>query len=79
MDTDRTQLHQNPQTQLNQEFNRVLPHHLTEWQNSSVDEQLTTLNLISLSGFVTYDYLLYGLDSKERRNGVCIATENFGR
>ncbi|MEO0012173.1 MAG: hypothetical protein RLZZ535_562 [Cyanobacteriota bacterium] len=68
MDTDRTQLHQNPQTQLNQKFNRVLPHHLTEWQNSSVDEQLTTLNLISLSGFVTYDYLLYGLDSKERRN-----------
>jgi Domain of unknown function (DUF3854)/Origin of replication binding protein len=68
MDTDRTQLHQNPQTQLNQKFNRVLPHHLTEWLNSSVDEQLTTLNLISLSGFVTYDYLLYGLDSKERRN-----------
>jgi hypothetical protein len=68
MDTDRTQLHQNPQTQLNQEFNRVLPHHLTEWSDSSVDEQLTTLNLISLSGFVTYDYLLYGLDSKERRN-----------
>lgn len=68
MDTDRTQLHQNPQTQLNQKFNRVLPHHLTEWSDSSVDEQLTTLNLISLSGFVTYDYLLYGLDSKERRN-----------
>ena len=46
----------------------IAPHHLTEWLESSVDEQLTTLNLISLSGFTTYDYLLYGLPDDERRN-----------
>ena len=68
MDTDRTTTRNNPQSSLNQGFNRVLPHHLTEWQNSSVDHELTILNLISLSGFITYEYLLYGLDSKERRN-----------
>ncbi|MGL5942343.1 MAG: DUF3854 domain-containing protein [Waterburya sp.] len=68
MDTDRTKLHQSPQTQLNQEFNRVLPHHLTEWLESSVDPELTILNLISLSGFTTYEYLLYGLPESERRN-----------
>ena len=46
----------------------IAPHHLTEWLKSSVDEQLTTLNLISLSGFTTYEYLLYGLGDSERRN-----------
>jgi hypothetical protein len=46
----------------------IQPHHLNEWIESSVDEQLTTLNLISLSGFTTYDYLLYGLPLEERRN-----------
>ena len=46
----------------------IAPHHLTEWLKSSVDEQLTTLNLISLSGFTTYEYLLYGLPDSERRN-----------
>ena len=46
----------------------IAPHHLTEWQDSSVDEQLITLNLISLSGFTTYEYLLYGLPESERRN-----------
>ncbi|MDJ0902588.1 MAG: DUF3854 domain-containing protein [Xenococcus sp. MO_188.B8] len=55
----------------NQELNQnsyIAPHHLTEWLESSVDEQLTTLNLISLSGFTTYEYLLYGLPDSERRN-----------
>ncbi|MEM7756782.1 MAG: plasmid replication protein, CyRepA1 family [Cyanobacteria bacterium P01_A01_bin.40] len=46
----------------------IAPHHLTEWLESSVDEQLTTLNLISLSGFTTYEYLLYGIPDSERRN-----------
>ena len=46
----------------------IAPHHLTEWLESSVDEQLTTLNLISLSGLTTYEYLLYGLPDSERRN-----------
>ena len=51
----------------NQNFH-IVPHHLTEWLESSVDEQLTTLNLISLSGFITYEYLLYGLPDSERCN-----------
>ena len=56
-----------PQRESNQNSPIAL-HHLTEWLESSVDEQLTTLNLISLSGFTTYDYLLYGLPDDERRN-----------
>ena len=44
------------------------PQHLTEWSDSSVDEKLTTLNIISLLGLTTYDYLLYALPSKDRRN-----------
>ena len=68
MDTDRTTPRNNPQTELNQGFNRVRPHHLTEWQNSSVDEKLTILNVISLSGSIIYEYLLYGLPDTERRN-----------
>ncbi|MGB5634768.1 MAG: plasmid replication protein, CyRepA1 family [Waterburya sp.] len=46
----------------------IAPHHVTEWLESSVDEQLITLNLISLSGLTTYEYLLYGLPDSERRN-----------
>jgi hypothetical protein len=68
MDTDRTKLSHSSQTTLNHGFSRVFPHHLTEWSDSSVDEHLTTLNLISLSGFTTYQYLLYGLPNSERRN-----------
>ena len=36
----------------------IQPHHLTEWQDSSVAQKLTTLNVTSLSGLTTYDYLL---------------------
>ena len=68
MDTDGKNNSPTPQTSADEQFNQVLPHHLTEWRTSSVDEQLTTLNLISLSGFTTYDYLLYGLPDTERRN-----------
>ncbi len=46
----------------------IAPHHLTEWLESSVDEQLTILNLLSLSGLTTYEYLFYGLPNSERRN-----------
>ena len=46
----------------------IHPQHLTEWSDSSVDEKLTTLNLISLLGLTTYDYLLYALPEKDRRN-----------
>ncbi len=46
----------------------IQPHHLTEWNQSSVDPDLTTLNLISLSGLTTHDYLLYALPNKDRRN-----------
>ena len=52
----------------NNSSNSVQPDHLTEWQSSSVDQKLTELNLTSLSGLTTYDYLLYSLPNKDRRN-----------
>ena len=68
MDTERTQSSNNFQNSTNHTFERVQPHHLTEWNQSSVDDKLTTLNLTSLSGLTTYDYLLYALPDKDRRN-----------
>ena len=47
---------------------QIQSHHLTEWQSSSVDDKLTEQNLISLSGLTTYEYLLYALPDKDRRN-----------
>ncbi len=52
----------------NNSSNSIQPHHLTEWSNSSVDQKLTTLNITSLSGLTSYDYLLYALPSSYRRN-----------
>ena len=52
-------LHQNSQIQ---------PHHLAEWNQSSVDPDLTTLNVTSLSGLTPYEYLLYALPDFDRRN-----------
>jgi Domain of unknown function (DUF3854)/Origin of replication binding protein len=46
----------------------IHPHHLTEWRESSVDDQLTELNITFPSGLTTYDYLLYALPDKDRRN-----------
>ena len=46
----------------------IQPHHLTEWNQSSVDDKLTELNLTSLSGLTVYDHLLYSLPDKDRRN-----------
>jgi hypothetical protein len=52
----------------NNSDNSIQPHHLTEWQDSSVDERLSTFNVTSLSGLTTYDYLLYALPDQDRRN-----------
>ncbi len=49
-------------------FPQIAPHHLAEWRQSSVDEQLIALNLISLTGFEPLNYLFYGLPNSERRN-----------
>ena len=68
MDTEQTKPTSTTQTSLEPQFNPVFPHHLTEWKNSCIDEKLTTLNLISLSGFITYEYLLYPLPDSCRRN-----------
>ena len=68
MDTDRTSKSNSTQTSTNHTFERVQPHHLTEWHGSSVDHDLTTLNITSLSGLTTHDYLLYALPNKDRRN-----------
>jgi hypothetical protein len=43
--------------------------HWNEWViDSAVDPELTSLNVISLSGYEPYDRLLYGLPNSERRN-----------
>ena len=68
MDTDRTSTSNNFQSSTGEAFRRVKSHHLTEWNQSSVDEKLTELNLTSLSGLTTHDYLLYALPDKDRRN-----------
>ncbi|MBD2492110.1 plasmid replication protein, CyRepA1 family [Aulosira sp. FACHB-615] len=44
------------------------PHHLQEWLNSGVDEDIITLNVRSLSGNEIYEYLLYALPQTARRN-----------
>ncbi len=68
MDTDRTLTTYNSEPSANHTFEQVNPNHLTEWSESSVDKQLTTLNITSLSGLTTHDYLLYALPNKDRRN-----------
>ena len=46
----------------------IQPHHLTEWRNSSVDDQLTALNLLSLKGTEPKNHLFSFLPDSERRN-----------
>jgi Domain of unknown function (DUF3854) len=68
MDTEQTKSSHRSHPLLNQEFSQFSATHLTEWRDSSVDEKLTTLNITSLSGLNTYDYLLYALPDQDRRN-----------
>ena len=68
MDTDRTQIDNSSQNLTSYTFGQVDDHHLAEWNKSSVDPDLTTLNIASLSGLTTHDYLLYALPDKDRRN-----------
>ena len=68
MDTDRTQSSNNFQNSTGKALERIQPHHQAEWNQSSVDLDLTTLNITSLSGLTVYDYLLYSLPDKDRRN-----------
>ena len=68
MDTDLKTTNSSSQNSINHILERVDDHHLTEWQSSSVDYKLTQLNITSLSGLTTYDYLLYALPDKDRRN-----------
>ena len=68
MDTVRTTTANNAPTSINQASEQLQPHHLAEWQDSSVTGNLTTLNIVSLSGLTTHDYLLYALPDKDRRN-----------
>ncbi|PSB08046.1 bifunctional DNA primase/helicase [Pleurocapsa sp. CCALA 161] len=68
MDTDRKTTNNSSQNSFNHTLERVSDHHLAEWQSSSVDDKLTELNLTSLSGLTTYDYLFYALPDQDRRN-----------
>ena len=49
-------------------FDSIQPHHLTEWRESSVDDQLTALNLLSLEGTKPKNHLFSFLPNSERRN-----------
>ena len=49
-------------------FNSIHPHHLTEWRESSVDDRLTALNLLSLQGTEPKNRLFSFLPHSERRN-----------
>ena len=68
MDTDHTLTTYNSQLSANHTFEKIQSHHLAEWSKSSVTQNLTTLNIVSLSGLTTYEYLLYALPDKDRRN-----------
>ncbi len=49
--------------------NHIKLDHWHEWVNlSAIDPLLTFLNVVSLVGLTTYEYLLYGLPNSERRN-----------
>ena len=49
--------------------NHIEQDHWHEWVNLSfIDPLLVFLNIVSLIGFTTYEYLLYGLSDSERRN-----------
>lgn len=52
----------------NNSFNSIQPHHLTEWRESSVDDRLTALNLLSLKGTEPKNHLFSFLPHSERRN-----------
>ncbi len=68
MDTDTARRNTLAQHPVDQGLEQLVDHHFTEWQNSSVDELLITGNVISLSGSLPFEYLLYGLPNTERRN-----------
>ncbi|ELS02704.1 hypothetical protein Xen7305DRAFT_00024220 [Xenococcus sp. PCC 7305] len=53
---------------LAQKPNHILPDHLQEWLNSSVDPELIALNLRSLNETEAYEHLLYNIPNTERRN-----------
>ncbi|WGV24638.1 DUF3854 domain-containing protein [Halotia branconii] len=51
------------------ENSKLIEKHWQEWViNSSVDETLTCLNVLSLHGAISYEYLLYALPQTARRN-----------
>ncbi len=52
----------------NNSSTQIQPHHLTEWRESSVDDQLTALNLLSLKGTEPKNHLFSFLPNSERRN-----------
>lgn len=52
----------------NSPFLHIALNHLAEWRDSSVDDQLTALNLLSLSSYEPHERLLYALPPDKRRN-----------
>ncbi|MDJ0747622.1 MAG: DUF3854 domain-containing protein, partial [Xenococcaceae cyanobacterium MO_167.B27] len=68
MDAGQVKSSQTNQGKPRYRFSRISPRHRQEWKNSCVDDELISLNVISLIGFMIYEYLFYGLGLKERRN-----------
>lgn len=61
----------------NSPFYHITPNHLTEWCKSSVDNELTALNIRSLEGLDPLEYLLSHLTHKERRNDGRVRNQWF--
>jgi hypothetical protein len=46
----------------------ITSQHEQEWLDSGIDSEIIALNLVSLSGDLAYEYLLFGLSRNDRRN-----------
>lgn len=51
------------------------PNHLAEWLKSGVDRQVIELNVKSLSGYQSHDYLLSNLDRSDRLNSGRVSSK----
>ena len=53
--------------------------HGQEWRNSVVAQSIIDLNVVSLINFEPYDRLLYGIDGRDKPNGMASLRRNDGR
>lgn len=61
-------------------LSQIKEHHRKEWViDSGVDPKITALNIVSLQDEEPYEYLLYNLPEKERRNTGVLKTKHLQR